>query len=176
MPATVVATSRSRRPFLVSRRVTAMLRAEGACRQPQAGTAVDVQDGMRGSGQSRASAGLRRSFPYRLRGLVIDRANQVWCADMTYIPIGRGFLYFVAVMDWASRAVLAWRLSNTMDVSFCVSAPEEALARLGPPEIFNTDQATGSPAAPSPNGHTGGSRYSRLDGCRGRCFKLRRGV
>src|SRR5207244_4571836 len=68
--------------------------------------------------------------------------NQVWAADITYIPLGRGFLYLVAVIDWASRAVLSWRLSNTMDVSFCVSALEEALARFGKPEIFNTDQGS----------------------------------
>ena len=81
-------------------------------------------------------------FPYLLRNLAIDRPNQVWAADITYVPIGRGFLYLVAVIDWASRAVLAWRLSNTMDVSFCVSALEEALARFGRPEIFNTDQGS----------------------------------
>jgi putative transposase len=81
-------------------------------------------------------------FPYLLRNMTIDRPNQVWAADITYIPIGRGFLYLVAIMDWASRAVLAWRLSNTMDVSFCVSALEEALARFGTPEIFNTDQGS----------------------------------
>src|SRR5439155_16446235 len=81
-------------------------------------------------------------YPYLLRELTIERPNQVWSADITYIPIGRGFLYLVAVMDWASRAVLAWRLSNTMDVSFCVSALEEALARFGKPEIFNTDQGS----------------------------------
>ena len=81
-------------------------------------------------------------FPYLLRNLAIDRPNQVWAADITYVPIGRGFLYLVAVIDWASRAVLAWRLSNTMDVSFCVSALEEALARFGKPDIFNTDQGS----------------------------------
>ena len=81
-----------------------------------------------------------RIFPYLLRNLTIDRPNHVWAADITYIPIGRGFLYLVAIMDWASRAVLAWRLSNTMDVSFCVAALGEALARFGKPEIFNTDQ------------------------------------
>jgi putative transposase len=81
-------------------------------------------------------------FPYLLRDLVIDRPNQVWAADITYIPIGRGFLYLVAVIDWASRAVLAWRLSNTMDVAFCVDALDEALARFGRPEIFNTDQGS----------------------------------
>ena len=74
--------------------------------------------------------------------MVIDRPNQVWAADITYMPIGQGFLYLVAIIDWASRAVLAWRLSNTMDTSFCVSALEEALARFGRPEIFNTDQGS----------------------------------
>ncbi|MDP2374383.1 DDE-type integrase/transposase/recombinase [Reyranella sp.] len=78
-------------------------------------------------------------FLYLLRGLAIDRSNQVWAADITYIPIGRGFLYLVAIMDWASRAVLSWRLSYIMDASFCVEALEEALARYGKPEIFNTD-------------------------------------
>ena len=81
-------------------------------------------------------------FPYLLRGMMIDKPNQVWAADITYIPVGRGFLYLVATMDWASRAVLSWRLSNTMDVSFCVSALEEALARFGKPDIFNTDQGS----------------------------------
>src|SRR5512132_4270736 len=81
-------------------------------------------------------------FPYLLRDLVIERPNQVWAADITYIPIGRGFLYLVAVIDWFSRAVLAWRLSNTMDAAFCVDALEEALARWGRPEIFNTDQGS----------------------------------
>jgi putative transposase len=74
--------------------------------------------------------------------MVIDRPNQVWAADITDIPIGRGFLYLVAVIDWASRAVLSWRLSNTMDVSFCVAALEEAPARFGTPAIFNTDQGS----------------------------------
>ena len=83
-----------------------------------------------------------RVHPYLLRGLLIDRPNQVWCADITYIPMRRGFLYLVAVMDWATRKVLAWRLSNTMDVAFCVAAVEEALARFGLPEIFNTDQGS----------------------------------
>jgi putative transposase len=83
-----------------------------------------------------------RIYPYLLRNLTIDRPNQVWAADITYIPIGRGFLYLVAVIDWASRAVLSWRLSNTMDASFCLAALEEALTRYGRPEIFNTDQGS----------------------------------
>jgi putative transposase len=83
-----------------------------------------------------------RIYPYLLKGLAIDRPNQVWCADITYIPVQRGFLYLVAIMDWATRHVLAWRLSNTMDARFCVEALEEALDRYGPPEIMNTDQGS----------------------------------
>jgi len=79
-------------------------------------------------------------WPYLLRDMIIDRPNQVWCTDITYIPMRRGFLYLVAVMDWASRRILAWRLSNTMDVEFCIEALEDAMARHGRPEIFNTDQ------------------------------------
>lgn len=81
-------------------------------------------------------------YPYLLRGITIDTPNQVWCADISYIPMRRGFLYLVAIMDWASRKVLAWRLSNTMDTDFCLAALEEALARYGKPEIFNTDQGS----------------------------------
>ena len=72
----------------------------------------------------------------------IERPNHVWAADITYIPIGRSFLYLVAIIDWASRAVLSWRLSNTMDTSFCLAALEEAFAKFGKPEIFNTDQGS----------------------------------
>jgi putative transposase len=79
-------------------------------------------------------------YPYLLRDLVIERPNQVWCADITYIPMAKGFVYLVAVMDWFSRRVLAWRLSITMDADFCVDALQDALARYGKPEIFNTDQ------------------------------------
>jgi putative transposase len=81
-------------------------------------------------------------YPYLLRGLTIERPNHVWAADITYIPIGEGFLYLIAIIDWASRAVLSWRLSNTMDTSFCVDALEDALGRFGRPEIFNTDQGS----------------------------------
>lgn len=81
-------------------------------------------------------------YPYLLRNVAITRPNHVWCADITYIPMKRGFLYLVAIMDWHSRAVLAWRLSNTMDTDFCLSALEDALNRYGVPEIFNTDQGS----------------------------------
>ena len=79
-------------------------------------------------------------YPYLLRDLVIDRANQVWCADITYIPMAKGFVYLVAIMDWYSRHVLSWRLSITMETEFCVDALQEALNKYGKPEIFNTDQ------------------------------------
>jgi putative transposase len=81
-------------------------------------------------------------YPYLLRGMEITKANHVWAADITYLPMARGFCYLVAIMDWASRKVLAWRLSNTLDASFCVEALEEALARYGAPLIFNTDQGS----------------------------------
>ena len=81
-------------------------------------------------------------YPYLLRGLEITRANYVWAADITYLPMARGFCYLVAIMDWASRKVLSWRLSNTLDASFCVEALQEAITRYGTPEIFNTDQGS----------------------------------
>jgi len=81
-------------------------------------------------------------YPYLLRGLDINRPNQVWSTDITYIPMAKGFVYLVAVMDWYSRRVLSWRVSTTMDTSFCVDALEEAIAQYGCPEIFNTDQGS----------------------------------
>jgi putative transposase len=81
-------------------------------------------------------------YPYLLRNLTICRPNQVWAADITYIPLARGFAYLVAIMDWYSRRVLSWRLSNTLDSSFCIEALSEALSRFDQPEIFNTDQGS----------------------------------
>ena len=81
-------------------------------------------------------------YPYLLRGREITAAGQVWCADITYLPMARGFCYLVAIMDWASRRVLSFRLSNTLDASFCIEALEEALQRYQAPEIFNTDQGS----------------------------------
>ena len=81
-------------------------------------------------------------YPYLLRGMTIDRPNQVWAMDLTYVPMARGFVYLAVVIDWFSRRVLAWRLSITMEAAFCVEALEEALARHGRPEIFNTDQGS----------------------------------
>jgi putative transposase len=79
-------------------------------------------------------------YPYLLRDLPIERANQVWATDICYIPMAKGFMYLVAIMDWHTRRVLSWRVSNTMDSDFCIEALEEALQRFGAPDIFNTDQ------------------------------------
>ena len=83
-----------------------------------------------------------RIYPYLLRGLTIDRPNQVWAMDTTYIPMQKGFVYLSAVLDWATRRVLAWRLSNTLTADPCVEALEEAILKYGPPEIMNTDQGS----------------------------------
>jgi putative transposase len=132
-------------PFFGSRRMTAMLRAEGHRINRKRVRRLMRLMGLTALGprpQTSKPAPGHKIYPYLLRGLVIERANQVWAADITYVPIGRGFLYLVAIMDWASRAVLAWRLSNTLDADFCVRALEEALARFGTPQIFNTDQGS----------------------------------
>ena len=88
------------------------------------------------------SAKGHKIYPYLLRGLRVDRPNQVWCADITYLPMRRGFLYLVAIMDWHTRKVLAWRISNTLEADFCVDALNEAIHKFGPPEIMNTDQGS----------------------------------
>jgi len=132
-------------PFLGSRRMAQMLQTDGRRLNRKRMQRLMRRMGIAALGPKRRTtkpAPGHKIFPYLLRNLAIDRPNQAWAADITYVPIGRGFLYLVAVMDWASRAVLAWRLSNTMDVSFCVGALEEALARFGRPEIFNTDQGS----------------------------------
>ena len=81
-----------------------------------------------------------RVYPYLLSGIEINRSNQVWCTDITYLPMARGFAYLVAIMDWHSRKVLSWRVSNVMETEFCIEALNEAINRYGPPEIFNSDQ------------------------------------
>jgi putative transposase len=132
-------------PFLGSRRMTAMLRGEGLeVNRKRARRLMRIM-GIAALGpkpRTTKPAPGHEIYPYLLRAMLIDRPNQVWAADITYIPIGRGFLYLVAIIDWFSRAVLAWRLSNTMAAAFCVEALEEALARWGRPEIFNTDQGS----------------------------------
>jgi putative transposase len=132
-------------PFLGSRRLAAMLSENGGRVNRKRVQRLMRQMGIAALGPkpktSKPAPG-HKIYPYLLRSLKIERPNQAWAADITYIPMARGFLYLVAVIDWASRAVLSWRLSNTMDTSFCVEALEEALARFGKPEIFNTDQGS----------------------------------
>jgi putative transposase len=87
---------------------------------------------------SKAAKG-HKIYPYLLRGLRVNRPNQVWCADITYLPMRRGFLYLMAIMDWHTRKVLAWRISNTLEAGFCVEVLHDAIARYGKPEIMNAD-------------------------------------
>jgi putative transposase len=132
-------------PFYGSRQMVRQLRREGLCIGRHRVRRLMRLMGLEAIYQAPRTSTPHpehRIYPYRLKGLTIDRPNQVWCADITYIPVQRGFLYLVAIMDWATRHVLAWRLSNTMDARFCVEALNEALARYGRPEIFNTDQGS----------------------------------
>lgn len=109
-----------------------------------------------------------RIFPYLLRNLVIDHPNQVWAADITYIPMEHGFMYLVAVMDWYSRKILSWRISNTLEPDFCVDALQEALSRYGRPEIFNTDQGAQFTSSDFVNVLKANQVAISMDG-RGRC-------
>jgi putative transposase len=103
-------------------------------------------------------------YPYLLRDRVIERPNEVWTMDITYIPMSRGFVYLAAVLDWASRRVLAWRVSISMSSDFCTEAVEEALAKYGKPAIFNTDQGTSAGPALSPPGRLVAVSRSRMIG------------
>jgi len=131
-------------PFYGSRRMTAWLRAQGhpvnRKRVQRLIRLMGITAIYQRPNTSRPSA-RHKVYPYLLRGLAVSRVNQVWAADITYIPMARGFVYLVAIMDWYSRYVLAWRLSNTLDAAFCVAALEDALLK-GTPEIFNTDQGS----------------------------------
>ena len=131
------------KPFYGSRRMTFDLNEEGRGVNRKRVQRLMRLMGLEGlvprPGTSKAAPG-NKIYPYLLRGVSITEPNHVWASDITYIPMASGFLYLVAVIDWASRAVLAWRLSNTMDSAFCVEALEEALRRYGKPRIFNTDQ------------------------------------
>ena len=132
-------------PFYGVRQMTRHLRNEGHAVNPKRVRRLMRLMGLmpiyRKPNTSKPAKG-RRPFLYLLRGLTIDRPNQVWCADITYLPMRRGFLYLVAIMDWHSRRVLSWRLSNTLEAEFCADALEEAIACFGPPEIMNTDQGS----------------------------------
>ena len=110
-----------------------------------------------------------RVYPYLLRGLTIVRPNHAWCADITYIPVQGGFLYLVAIMDWATRRVLAWRLSNTMDTEFCLEALTEAVQRFGGAEIFNTDQGSQFTSVAFTSALQDAGMRCSMDG-RGRCL------
>jgi putative transposase len=130
-------------PFYGSRRMAAVLRREGwAVNRKRAKRLMRVMAIEAIYQKPNTSKGHpdHKVYPYLLRGLTIDRPNQVWCADITYIPMAKGFVYLVAVMDWFSRRVLSWRLSITMETDFCVEALLEATEMYGSPEIFNTDQ------------------------------------
>ena len=131
-------------PFYGSRRMTAWLRNHGhqvnRKRVRRLMQLIGLEAIYRRPNTSKPNPG-HKVYPYLLRGLEINRVNQVWATDITYIPMARGFLYLVAIMDWHSRYVLAWRLSNTLEVDFCVAALEEALSK-GRPQIFNTDQGS----------------------------------
>ena len=131
------------RPFYGSRRIRDWLQDEGVAINRKRVQRLMRQMGITAlypkANTSRPGKG-HKIYPYLLRGLEIDRPNQVWAADICYVPMARGFVYVVAIMDWYSRKVLSWRVSNTMDADFCVEALEEAIRRYGAPEIFNTDQ------------------------------------
>ena len=132
-------------PFYGSRQMVRHLRREGVCIGRHRVRRLMRLMGLEAIYQApRTSAPHpeHQIYPYLLRNLEVTRPNQVWCADITYIPGQCGFLYLVAIMDWATRRVLSWRLSNTMDASFCVEALNEALSKHGQPEIFNTDQGS----------------------------------
>jgi putative transposase len=130
-------------PFYGSRRMVAVLRREGWTvnrkRVRRLMRLMGIEAIYRKPNTSRPHPD-HKVYPYLLRGLAIEQPNQVWCADITYIPLAKGFVYLVAVMDWFSRRVLAWRVSLTLDADFCVEALQEAMDLYGAPEIFNTDQ------------------------------------
>jgi putative transposase len=132
-------------PFAGSRMLRDMLRSEGLVAGRRHVRTLMRRMGIealyRKPNTSKKHPG-HKVYPYLLRGLQIDRANQVWAMDITYIPMAKGWVYLTVVLDWYSRKVLAWRLSISMDVDFCIEAVKEAIARWGRPEIFNTDQGS----------------------------------
>ena len=138
-------------PFYGSRRMTAVLRREGwAVNRKRARRLMRVMalEAIYQKPNTSRKHPDHKVYPYLLRDLTIDRPNQVWCADITYIPMAKGFVYLIAVMDWFSRRVLAWRVSITLDADFCVEALRDAMHRYGQPEIFNTDHGVQFTSAP----------------------------
>jgi len=137
-------------PFYGSRRLVAELRGEGYVVNRERVRRLMRVTGIEAIYQKPNTSRKHpqhKIYPYLLKNLAIDRPNQVWCADITYIPMKQGWVYLVAVMDWFSRRVLAWRLSITMETDFCITALQEALDTYGAPEIFNTDQGVQFTAA-----------------------------
>ncbi len=132
-------------PFAGSRMLRDLLAADGSkvgrCHVTTLMRKMGIEAVYRRPNTSKPAPG-HKIFPYLLRGLTIGRPNQVWATDITYIPMARGFVYLCAVMDWFARRILAWRLSNTMEAEFCVEVLEDALAKHGRPEIFNSDQGS----------------------------------
>jgi putative transposase len=132
-------------PFAGSRMLRDLLRGEGVQIGRQRVITMmrrmEIEAIYRRPNTSKPAPG-HRIYPYLLRGLAVDRPNQVWAMDITYIPMARGFVYLAAVIDWFTRRVLSWRVSITMEADFCIEAVEEAIARHGRPEIFNTDQGS----------------------------------
>ena len=135
----------TRHPFYGSRKMAAYLRGEGHRinrKRVQRLMGILGLAGMAPGPNTSLPHPEHKVYPYLLRGVVVDRPNQVWSTDITYIRLARGFVYLVAIIDWYSRKVLAWRLSNTMDTGFCLDCLEQALQTHGAPEIFNTDQGS----------------------------------
>ena len=132
-------------PFAGSRMLRDLLAADGSKVGRRHVTTLmrkmGIEAAYRRPSTSKSAPG-HKIFPYLLRGLTIDHPNQVWSTDITYIPMARGFVYLCAVMDWFARRILAWRLSNTMEAAFCVEVLEDALAKHGRPDIFNSDQGS----------------------------------
>jgi putative transposase len=132
-------------PFAGSRMLRDLLRGEGVGigrqRVARMMKRMGIEALYRRPNTSKPNPG-HKIYPYLLRSVAVERPNQVWAMDITYIPMARGFVYLAAVVDWFSRRVLAWRVSITLEVAFCLEAVEEALARHGKPEIFNTDQGS----------------------------------
>lgn len=133
----------TRRPFYGSRRMVVHLRGQGHCISRKRVQRLMREMGLAGMAPGPATSKphpQHKVYPYLLRGVAVTRPNQVWSTDLTYIRLARGFAYLVAIIDWYSRRVLAWRTSNSMDASFCVDCLEDALRHHGKPEVFNSDQ------------------------------------
>jgi putative transposase len=158
-------------PFAGSRMLRDLLRGEGIAIGRQRVATMMKRMGIaalyRRPNTSKPAPG-HKIYPYLLRGLAVERPNQVWAMDITYIPMARGFVYLAAVVDWFSRRVLAWRVSITMEVEFCLDAVEKALAKHGRPEISTPTRAANSPASTSPAcSSTTPSRSAWMVGARG---------